>query len=31
MQDLAATNNMLKTEMQNLNLQMDEKVKQSRS
>jgi polysaccharide chain length determinant protein (PEP-CTERM system associated) len=27
-QDLAASNNVLKTEMQNLNLQMDEKVKQ---
>jgi len=27
-QDLTASNNMLKTEMQNLNLQMDEKVKQ---
>ena len=28
MQDLTASNNVLKTEMQNLNLQMDEKVKQ---
>jgi polysaccharide chain length determinant protein (PEP-CTERM system associated) len=27
-QDLAASNNVIKTEMQNLNLQMDEKVKQ---
>jgi polysaccharide chain length determinant protein (PEP-CTERM system associated) len=27
-QDIAASNNVLKTEMQNLNLQMDEKVKQ---
>jgi polysaccharide chain length determinant protein (PEP-CTERM system associated) len=27
-QDLAASNNVLKTEMQNLNIQMDEKVKQ---
>ena len=27
-QDLTASNNVLKTEMQNLNLQMDEKVKQ---
>jgi succinoglycan biosynthesis transport protein ExoP len=28
MQDLAASNNVIKTEIQNLNLQMDEKVKQ---